>query len=186
MTEAKFTRNAPQGCGLVSSITDRDFRNVTSGQPTELIAARVLLQAVGHGGGKTKDGARHHVVYEIVRLEPATDQHDADDLTWEISHAYEARTGRGDQTTLPLVNSPGEQRESLIEAIKEWAGDNDVAMKDLDERWVLLFGGRGYHASETVQAGGLLQLMEFAREIGAVDNPKASKDDDESQDESAA
>lgn len=175
MTEAKFTRNAPQDSGLISNITDIDFRAVTTGRPAELRAARVLLQAVGHGGGKTKDGARHHVVYEIVRLEPASDQHDADNITWEISHAYETRTSRGTQQTLPMLNSPAEQRESLLDAIKEWASEQDVPTKDLDVRWLDLFGGREHSASETVQAGSLLHLMEFARTIGAVEDPKAGE-----------
>lgn len=185
MTDAKFTRNAPQGSGLTSSIVDRDFRNASTFRPTELIAARVLLQATGFGGSKNKDGSKAHVVYEIVRLEPAVTQHDADEITWEIAHSYEARTGRGGQDTLPLVSSPGEQRESVLDAIKGYASEHNIPMAELDARWVNLFGGRGY-SSETVQSGGLLQLMEFGRYIGAIDDPKVGKADDADEDEDAA
>lgn len=182
MTDAKFTRNAPSGCGLTSSITDRDFRAVTTGEPARLIPARCLLQAVGHGGGKTKDGAKHHVVYEIVRLEPASDAHDADNLTWEIAHSYEARTYRGGQTELPLANSPTERKSSLLEAIADWQKKQELSTKELDEKWLLLFGGKENAASETVENGSLLNLEEFARYVGAVEDPVASKDDDDEDD----
>jgi hypothetical protein len=178
MASPKLVRNPPEGSGLVPSIVDRHYAELTRGEPGELLVARVMLQPVGTKLARTKNGTKTEVVYEVVRCEPVRDRHEADNVTWEITRAYEHRTSVGQQQTLPLVNSPEEQRESLIEALREWAGEQDISRADLDAQWVTYYGGREHAASETVQAGSLLQLMEFARYVGAVSDPVLGKDDD--------
>lgn len=172
MTAAKLVTNPPEGCGLVSQIVERHYQDLVRGKPGELIAAQVMLQPVGQKSRRTKDGWKTEVVYEIVRLEPARDSHEADTIAWEITRAYENRTSGSAQQALPLSNSPAEQRDSLIEALFEWASEQDVTQGDLDARWVDYFGGRDHAASETVRSGALIQLMEFARYVGAVEDPK--------------
>lgn len=178
MTTAKFVVNPPEGSGLVPSLVDRHYQELVRGKPGELVAARVLLQPVGQHSRRTKDGWRTGVTYEVVRLEPARDSHEADNITWEISRDYETRTSVGGQQTLPMANSPSEQREKHLEALWEWASEKDIPRADLDERWTSYFGGSEHAASSTVQAGSLLQLLEFARYVGAVEDPKAGSDDD--------
>lgn len=183
MPSPKFVPNPPDGSGLIGQLVEQDYQDLVRGKPAELRVARVMFQAVGTSLRKTKDGIKTTTVYEVVRLEPCRDQHDADTVTWEIGRSYEGRTSGGSQEMLPL-NSPAEQRESLIEALFEWAGEQDVSQTDLDERWTSYFGGRVHAASETVRAGALVQLLEFARYVGAVDDPKISGEpDDEGTDE---
>jgi hypothetical protein len=177
LTAAKLVTNPPEACGLVPSIIDRHYQDLVRGKPGELLAARCLLQPVGQKSRRTKDGWKTEVVYELVRLEPARDSHEADNIAWEISRDYENRTSGSSQEALPLVNSPAEQRESLLEALREWASEQDISRDDLDERWLSYYGGAEHAASATVQAGSLLQLMEFARYVGAVQDPKPGDDD---------
>jgi hypothetical protein len=180
MTAAKFVTNPPEACGLVPSIVDRHYQDLIRGKPGELLAAEVLLQPVGQKSRRTKDGWKTEVTYEVVRLEPARDAHTADNIAWNISRAYEQRTSGSEQELLPL-NSPSEQRDSLIEALFEWASTSDLSQTDLDARWVDYFGGREHASSETVRAGALIQLMEFARYVGAVEDPRQGHgpDDDD-------
>jgi len=182
VTVAKLVQNPPQGSGLVPMLVDEHYEELVRGRPGKLIAAQVLLQAVGTSQRRTKDGIHRTVTYEVVRLEPVRDTHDADNVAWEITRSYELRTTpHGTQTELPLANSPAEKRESLIEALFEWASENDVSQADLDLRWVDYFGGREHASSETVRTGALIQLMEFARFLEAVKDPFAGKDPDESE-----
>jgi hypothetical protein len=171
MASPKLVRNPPEGSGLVPSIVDGHYADLVQGKPGELIAARVLLQPVGAKLARTKNGTVSEVVYEMVRCEPVRDRHEADKVTWEISRDYESRTSINGQDQLPLAG-PDEQREQLLDALREWASEQDVSWSDLDERWTDYFGGREHAASETVRAGSLLQLMEFARVVGAVSDPK--------------
>lgn len=182
MTTAKLVVNPPEGSGLVPSLVERHYQELVRGKPGELVAARVLLQPVGQQSRRTKDGWRTAVTYEVVRLEPARDSHEADNITWEISRDYETRTSVGGQQTLPMANSPSEQREKHLEALWEWAGEQDIARADLDERWTSYFGGSEHAASSTVQAGSLLQLLEFSRYVGAVEDPKAGSDETDDSD----
>lgn len=179
MTAAKLVTNPPEACGLLAQMVQGHYNDLVRGKPGELIAAMCMLQPVGQKSRRTKDGWKTEVVYELVRLEPARDSHEADTIAWEISRAYEARTSGSAQDMLPL-NSPSEQRDSLIEALFEWASEQDLPQADLDVRWVDYFGGREHAASETVRTGALIQLMEFARYVGAVEDPKpGAVDDDE-------
>lgn len=178
MTAAKLVTNPPEACGLVPQMVQGHYNDLVRGKPGELIAAMCMLQPVGQKSRRTKDGWKTEVVYEIVRLEPARDSHEADNLAWEISRAYESRTSGSAQELLPL-NSPSEQRDSLIEALFEWASEKDLAQADLDARWVDYFGGREHAASETVRTGALIQLMEFARYVGAVEDAKTGAADDD-------
>lgn len=172
MTTPKLVANPPQGSGLVSALVDGHYEDLVRGKPGPLIAARVLLQPVGTSLRKTKDGIHRTVTYEVVRLEPVRDPHAADNVTWEITHDYELRTSGGGTSQLSLLNSPAEQRESLVEAIREWASDEDTPMAEVDARWLDYFGGADNAASATVQAGSLVHLLEFARYVGAVTDPK--------------
>jgi len=180
MTAPKLVTNPPEGSGLISNLVERDYQDLVRGKPAELRVARVMLQAVGQASRKTKDGVKTTVVYEIVRLEPCHDQHDADTVTWEIGRSYESRTSGNAQEMLPM-SGPSDQRDRLIDALFEWASEQDVPQSELDQRWTDYFGGREHASSETVRTGALVQLMEFARYVGAIEDPTvgASADDED-------
>lgn len=166
MSDPKMLSNLPDGSGLVPSIVDRHWNDLAAGRPGELVPVVALLQPSRIGQVKTKEGVRRSVTYEVVRLEPMRDTHDKDQVAWQVQHAYEKRTSRGDQTTFDFSTGPGEQRDSLLRDIFEWAEDEGAT--DLDERWLSYFGGAEHAASATVRGGSLVQLMEFGRYIGAV------------------
>lgn len=174
MTAAKLVTNPPQGSGLVPSLVDGHWEDLVRGRPGELVAVVALLQPVGTGQRRTKDGIHRTVTYEAVRLEPVLDQHEADQIAWQVTHAYEQRTSGSSQQPSLFTAGPAEQRERLVNDLHDWAQEEDVSLTDLDERWLSYFGGSEHAASATVQAGSLVQLMEFARYVGAhVDEPLA-------------
>lgn len=184
MTVAKLTPTPPQGSGLVPMLVDEHYEDLVRGRPGRLVAARVLLQPTGTSQRVTSDGVHRTVTYTVVRLEPVREKNEADNVAWEISHSYETRTSAGGKQ-MSLLNSPAEQRESLIEACFEWASENDVSQEELDARFTDHFGGREHANAETVRAGGLVQLMEFARYIGAVKDPVVGKEDEDPDDDGA-
>lgn len=182
MTVPKLVTNPPEGCGLLPQMVQGHYDDLVRGKPGELIAAECLLQPVGQKSRRTKDGWKTEVVYELVRLEPARDSHEADNIAWNITRAYEARTSGSSQQELPLSNSPEEQRQSLLEALREWSDDQNLEDGDLNGRWLSYFGEE-HAASATVKNGSLLQLMEFARYIGAVEDASLGSPDPADEDD---
>ena len=171
MTTPKLVPNPPQGSGLISSIVDKHWQHLTQqGVAGDLIAAAVLLQPVGTSQRRTKDGVHRTVTYEVVRLEPILDAGDADTLTWQITRAYEARTGRGEQTELPL-DGIDERRAELLEALQDWAKENEVDAEGLSEKWTSHFGGPEHTNTTDPAKGSYLQLLQFTRAMGVVKDP---------------
>ena len=171
MTTPKLVTNPPQGSGLVGQLVDAHYEDLAvRGRPGDLIPFVGLLQPVGHNSRRTKEGERRTVTYEVVRLEPIRDPHEADNIAWEVSRAYERRTSVGGQQALPLHNSPAEKRGGLLDSLTEWATAQEVSTDELNERWVSYFGGPEHAASATPDAGSLVQLMEFTRYVGAVED----------------
>lgn len=174
MSSPKLVTNPPQGSGLIPSLVDRHWEDLSRGKPGELLAAVCLLQPVGTSQRRTKDGVHRTVTYELVRLEPVRDAGEADDVTWQVTKAYERRTSGGSQGELPLHDSLGEQRERLLGYLEEWRVEEELSVVELDERWVSYFGGPENAASSTAKAGSLLQLTEFTRYCGALVNEAAT------------
>jgi hypothetical protein len=174
---AKLVSNPPQGSGLVPSIVDRHYADLTQGKPGELLVAGVVLQPVGTSSRRTKDGIHTTTTYEIVRLEVMRDSHDADHVSWLITRHHDLRHG-GDQQTLPL-NSPVELRDSTLAALREWAEAEGLSEQELDERFQSYFGGPEHASAAVVKAGSLVQLREFAFHVGAVEDPQQGHDPDD-------
>lgn len=172
MSTPKLVTNPPQGSGLIPSLVDQHWEDLVRGKTGELVPVVALLQPVRQGSHRTKDGIHRTVTYEVVRLEPVHDQHDADQVAWQVTHAYEQRTGRSNGQQQTLFAGPAEQRDGLIRDLFEWASEEGVQEAELNERWLQYFGGAEHAASATPRAGSLVQLMEFGRYCGAiVDEP---------------
>jgi len=181
----KLVTNPPQGSGLVPQLVDQHWEELVRGKPGELIPVVALLQPVGQGLRRTKDGMHRTVTYEVVRLEPVHDSHDADQVVWQVTNAYEKRTSShsGAQQQV-MFAGPDEQRASLIRDLFEWADEEQVTEPDLNDRWLQYFGGSEHAASATPRAGSLVQLMEFGRYCGAiVDKPLKENDAEEDEPE---
>lgn len=172
MTSPKLVTSPPQGSGLVPSIVDKHYDDLVRGVPGEHITAAVILQPVGIKQRRTKDGIHREVTYEVVRLEPMRDQHDADQVTWLVTRAHDLRHD-GQQMTLP-VSSPAEMRASIETALTEWATGEDIDQDALNAQWTSYFGGPEHAATQEVAKGSLAQLQEFAGHVGAIDDPYAT------------
>lgn len=184
MTEAKLVTSPGEGSGLTHTVNEKVYADLVAGRPPGTIAVVGLMVPVGYGERQTAKGYKRHVQYDFLRLEPVRDSHDADDVAWRVTRAYEQRTSRhGAQAELPLGNSPSEQRNGLLEVIREYASENQLTEGDLDEKWLSYFGGPEHAASATVAAGSLLQLMEFGRFVGAVEDPVPGKDEPDDEDD---
>lgn len=176
MTAPKLVTNPPEGSGLVPSLVDGHYEDLVRGRPGEHIVVAAVLQPVGVSQRRTKDGIHRTVTYETVRIEPIREQHDADQITWLLTRAHDLRHS-GSQMTLPVTNSPGEQRALLLDALREWASNEDVTQDQLNERFVAHFGGAEYAAASEVDKGSLAQLLEFAGTVGAIEDPYADGSD---------
>jgi hypothetical protein len=96
------------------------------------------------------------------------DPHEIDQLRHRIT---QIRADGGFLAKQPALfaATEDEQRESLLDIIKDWASETGTAMADVDKRWVDYFGGSEHASSETVQASrSVAQLKEFAYVVGAL------------------
>lgn len=173
MTTPKLATNPPQGSGLVGQLVDAHYEALARGWETEQFAAACILKPVGHSSRTTKDGVHRAVTYEVVRLEPMRDAHDADQVTWLVTRAHDLRH-EGSQMTLPVTNSPSEQRANLLVAIEEWATANDVDQETLNARWLDHFGGIEHASAAEIEKGSLANVLEFAGAVGAIEDPYAN------------
>jgi hypothetical protein len=172
MTSPKLVQSPPQGSGLVPSIVEGHFEDLLHGKPGEHVVVAAILQPVGISQRRTKEGVHRTTTYEVVRLEPMRDSHDADHVSWLITRAHDLRH-EGSQMALPISNSPAEARANLLAAIEEWAKDENVSQEQLDERWLAYFGGPEHASTDKVDKGSLVQIQEFAGHVGAIVGPYA-------------
>lgn len=193
MTTAKLVVSPAEGHGLTDRITDPTYHALVTGQKTETIVAVVVLEAVGTGQRKTKQGTHRHVQYEAVRLEPVGDANQANELRYLVQALYEQRTSTGEQKTLPLaLGGDREKQLALIERIEDWSASEGLTGGELDARWREEFGigpdqdwSLGDHGIPgDYRKAGYPFLLEFAGKVGAVSTgDKAAADDADLDDE---
>lgn len=172
MTAPKLVQSPPDGSGLVPSIVDKHYNDLSRGIPGEHVVATVVLQPVGTSQRRTKEGWHRTVTYEAVRLEVMRDAHDADQVTWLLQRAHDLRHTGGSQMTLPVTNNPSEMRANILAAIDEWAKGENITQDQLNAQWTEHFGGE-FAATTEVAKGSLAQVQEFAGHVGAIDDPYA-------------
>jgi hypothetical protein len=163
LTDLKLQTNPPAGSGFTHGFLDELYGKRQSHQHIEYIAVQGLLKISGHSESDTANGTKRVVKGEFVRLEPVRENGQAEDVAWQITRSYEARTtpNPNGQTELPLSNSPEEKRRSLRDQLAEWASDHGVSEEELDERFVDMLGGTEHAAAMHVRDASLVHLIEF-------------------------
>jgi hypothetical protein len=176
VTDAKLVTNPPSGSGLTHGLLDRIYEDRVAGRPVRTLQVIGTLRVVGIGEHTTADGVKRHVKFDFDCLEPVKDPNDADDIAWRIKREYEGRTGPASgQTELPLSNSPGELKLSLLAELAEWASEHGVDQDELDRRFVEMLGGAEYDAAERVNDASLTHLTEFVGYITHEADKKQTK-----------
>lgn len=127
--EAKIVSKPIGGHGLTDDLLEAIHNELVKGKPAGLIPALVLLQPLTAttNPGKNKRG----VQIQLVRIEPVTNQADADRIRLSISEAYEARNTDG-QATLDLGEEDARRYLSYIE---EWRKERKLTIKAVGELW---------------------------------------------------
>lgn len=167
--------------GILNQHVDSDFADFIAGRPaTQRVCISVVQVGAVHSSNQEK-GRSNKASYETVHLVEVSDPHQADQLRHLLT---QLRADRGLMAKQPALfdATEEEQRESLLDMIKDWASENDTPMADVDQKWVEYFGGAEHAQSETVQASrSVLQLKEFALYVGAItDGPGDEQPDDTS------
>lgn len=174
MTTPTLKSLLPAGSILTQHV-DADFADYIAGRPaTQRLVVSVVQVAAVHASTQEK-GRSNKATYETVHAVEITDAHEIDQLRHRIT---QIKADRGLLARQPdLFDEPeDEQRDQLIDMIREWASENDVPMADVDVRFVDYFGGAEHASAETVQAcRSVAQLREFAYVVGAIaeDEPDA-------------
>lgn len=178
---AKLKPAMPPG-GILAQHVDQDFADFVAGRTVTQRVCIGVWQAGGVSSSNQEKGRVNHTAYEALHFVEVTDPHEADKVRHLIT---QTRAARGLAVHQPaLFEAPeDEQREGLLELLREWSSEQDVAREDLDARWLDYFGGPEHAASATVQAGSALQLREFALYVGAIsDEPVGPAVDDDDTD----
>lgn len=167
MTTPTMKPALPAGSILTQHV-DEDFSAYIAGRPaTQRIVLAVVQVAAVHASTQ-EAGRKNKATYETVHAVEITDPHEADKLRHRLT---QIRADRGFAARQPdlFESSEDDQRESLIDMIREWASETDTPMADVDARWLSYFGGPEHATSETVQAcRSVTQLKEFAYVVGAL------------------
>jgi hypothetical protein len=187
MTTASLKPAIPAG-GILTQHVESDVVDFETGRPVTQRVIVAVLQVSGTATESQEKGRVKKGKYETVHLVEITDSHEADRLRHLITTTRADRGFAAKQPTLYDATDE-EQRESLLDMIRDWASEQNLAMADVDKQWVDYFGGGDYAASETVQASrSVAQLKEFAYHVGVLAEtvPAAETDPDEEDDTPAA
>lgn len=176
---ASLRSEFPDG-GIRGQNIEADFHDLYAGRTGQQRVAIVVLEPNGTSLDKNQAGVVKKVKYLAVHMAEVRDPHEADQLRHRIT---QIRAGQGLEVSQPslFAASEAEQCEGLIDLIKDWASEQDIPIAELDKRWWSYFGGAEADGlSETIQAcRSVLQLKEFAYEIGAIKDEKPEEPETE-------
>lgn len=167
MTTPTLKSLLPAGSILTQNV-DSDFADYIAGRPATQRIVVAVVQVAAVRASTQEKGRSNKATYETVHAVEITDPHEIDKLRHRIT---QIKADRGLLARQPeLFDEPeDEQRDRLIEMIREWASESDVPMVDVDARFVDYFGGAEHASAETVQAcRSVAQLREFAFVVGAI------------------
>lgn len=191
MTAARLVSNPAEGHGLVSRLTDPLFHALANDEEVESIPCVVLLKPVGHGSRNTANGRKQFVQFEVARIEPISDEHDAEQVRHLIQTAWDRRHT---VQTLPMdwpSRNDNEQRQFLFSLIDEWAAEENKTPGEVAEAWRDHFGidhdakdtPPGY-APVDYRKADAHKLREFCLSVGVLaDDDVADTDDDNGVDD---
>lgn len=127
--EAKIMSKPIGGHGLTDDLLEAIHAELAKGKNAGLIPALVLIQPSHE---QTNPGKNKRAVYfQLVRIEPVTDQADADRIRLSISEAYEGRRDSG-QGSLDLGE---EDARRYLGYIEEWRKEHKHTLKKVGELW---------------------------------------------------
>lgn len=175
MTAARLVSNPAEGHGLTQRITDPLFHSLANDEDVDAIPCVVLLRPVGHGSRNTANGRKQFVQFEVARLEPIHDEHDADQVRHMIQTAWDRRHSA---QTLPLdwpSRNDEDQRRFLFGLIDEWAAEEGKQPGEIAEAWRDHFGidvgttdtPAGY-APVDYRKADAHRLREFCLSVGVI------------------
>jgi hypothetical protein len=188
VTTASLKPTIPTGAILTQHVK-ADFDDYVAGRP------RVQRLCVWRGQiskaeiGDQDKGRSESAKYATIDMVEVTDPRDVDLLQRIFLRSRAEASWAASQPSL-FDASEEEQRETLLDLIRDWASEQDLPMQEVDKRFVDTFGGSEHASAESVQAcRSLQQLKEFAYTVGVLPDPVAGKtaDDDpyDPDDESA-
>lgn len=160
------------GGTIRSQDSEADFQDWVSGRTCTRRLLVVEVEVAGIGGETQQKGRVTHAKYGAVHAVEIRDPHEIDQLRHRIT---QIRAEGGFLAKQPALFDATDEakRESLIDMIKDWASEKDLAMADVDNLWVDYFGGREFASSETVQAcKSVTALQEFAYSQGVLAETK--------------
>lgn len=192
MTAARLVSNPAEGHGLIPRITDPLYYALANDEDSgETIPCVVLLKPVGHGSRNTANGRKQFVQFEVSRIEPITDDHNAEQVRYLIKTAWDRRhSGQALPMDWPS-RTDQEQRDFLFGLIDEWAAEDGKTPGEVGEAWRDYFGIEpdakdtppGY-APVDYRKADAHKLREFCLSLGILaDDDVAGTDED---DEAAA
>lgn len=177
-TTAKLLTALPKNHGLDPRLVDGHYNELVNKTRPEPVVALIVLEPHKHAGDVDGD---NEVSYKVLHVEP-----DADMTKQHLARIEELRADRLGFLPLDFETRPDEeQRLELIEAIDKWSERTGVTGADVDERWRSHFGigeGAAEGLAGTYEKGSTVQLLEFARTIGAVTDPESDSDTAEDDD----
>ncbi|MCU1592456.1 MAG: hypothetical protein JWP11_3712 [Frankiales bacterium] len=170
MTTASLKPTIPAGAILTQHVK-ADFDDYVAGRP-RLQRLCVWRGQVGDIGIKDLDkGRAESAKYSTIDMAEVTDPRDIDLIQRIFLRSRAEGAWAASQPTL-FDASEEEQRDSLLNLIKDWASEHDLAMTEVDKQFVDMFGGSEHASAETVQAcRSVQQLKEFAYTVGVLPDP---------------
>lgn len=174
MTTASLKPSIPTGAILTQHVK-ADFDDYVAGRPR---VQRLCIWRGQIGGIDIKDldkGRSEAAKYATIDMLEVTDPREVDLLQRIFLRSRAEASFLARQPSL-FDATEEEQRDSLLDMIKDWASEEDIPMEQVDKRFVDMFGGPEHASAETVQAcRSVQQLKEFAYTVGVLpDGPVAT------------
>jgi hypothetical protein len=170
VTTASLKPTIPAGAILTQHVK-ADFDDYVAGRP-RVQRLCVWRGQVGDIGIKDLDkGRSESAKYATIDMLEVTDPRDVETIQRIFLRTRAEASFLAKQPSL-FDATEEEQRESLLDMIRDWASEQDLPMAEVDKQFVDYFGGAENASSESVQAcRSLLQLKEWAYHVGVITDP---------------
>jgi hypothetical protein len=171
VTTASLKPTIPSGAILTQHVK-ADFDDYVAGRPR---VQRLCIWRGQIGSVDIKDldkGRSEAAKYATLDMLEITDPREVDLLQRIFLRSRAEASFLARQPSL-FDATEEEQRDSLIDMIRDWASEQDLPITEVDKRFVDMFGGPEHASAETVQAcRSVQQLKEFAYTVGVLPDPE--------------
>lgn len=162
---AKLSSTITGGHGLTEDILTAIHAEMVKGKQAGLIPALVLLQPETYGGAAVKD--KRTVTLKVVRLEPCTEQADADRVRLAITETFEARNGDGQTAGQARLDLGEEDARRYLGYVEDWRKEQRLTVTAVKDLWRETFTpDRGVLAD--YRKAGPTELREFCLTQGIM------------------